>query len=154
LNCIAITGTGAGSWDFYYNATFATSGKRLYVSNTLTLAGTDGTTMTFPTTSATVARTDAAQTFTGQNTFLTTPLVNTFSVGKLYNTTSNLAAGANTNVTLTGVTTEPFSVQIFDSDGVDITEAVKDSTAVSAGVYHTWIYSVDAKTNAKIKVLW
>ena len=45
------------------------TGKLLTVSNTLTLAGTDGTTMTFPTTNATIARTDAAQTFSGNQTF-------------------------------------------------------------------------------------
>lgn len=43
--------------------------KTLAVSNTLTLAGTDGTTMTFPSTNATIARTDTAQTFTGAQTF-------------------------------------------------------------------------------------
>lgn len=46
-----------------------TAGKTLTFSNSITLAGTDTTTMTFPTTSATIARTDAAQTFTGSNTF-------------------------------------------------------------------------------------
>lgn len=40
-------------------------GKTLTSSNTITLAGTDATVMTFPTTSATIARTDAGQTFTG-----------------------------------------------------------------------------------------
>lgn len=45
--------------------------KTLTVSNTITLAGTDATVMTFPTTSATIARTDAAQTFTGVQTFST-----------------------------------------------------------------------------------
>lgn len=45
------------------------AGKTLTVSNSLTLSGTDGTTMTFPTTSASIARTDAAQTFTGIQTF-------------------------------------------------------------------------------------
>lgn len=39
--------------------------KVLTVNNSITLAGTDATTMTFPTTSASVARTDAGQTFTG-----------------------------------------------------------------------------------------
>jgi hypothetical protein len=43
--------------------------KTLTFSNSLTLAGTDATTLTFPTTSATIARTDAAQTFTGTQTF-------------------------------------------------------------------------------------
>jgi len=44
-------------------------GKTFTVSHSLTLAGTDTTTMTFPATSATIARTDAAQTFTGNQTF-------------------------------------------------------------------------------------
>jgi len=39
--------------------------KTLTVNNSLTLAGTDATVMTFPSTSATIARTDAGQTFTG-----------------------------------------------------------------------------------------
>ena len=45
------------------------SAKTFAVNNTITLAGTDATTMTFPSTSATIARTDAAQTFTGTQTF-------------------------------------------------------------------------------------
>lgn len=57
------------------------NGKTLTINNTLTFAGTDGTTMTFPTTSATVARTDAGNTFTGVSTGtswnLTTPTITT-----------------------------------------------------------------------------
>jgi hypothetical protein len=45
------------------------SAKTFTVNHSLTLAGTDSTTMTFPATSATIARTDAAQTFTGTQTF-------------------------------------------------------------------------------------
>lgn len=45
------------------------AGKTAAISNGLTFAGTDSTTMTFPTTSATIARTDAANTFTGTHTF-------------------------------------------------------------------------------------
>ena len=44
-------------------------GKTLTANNSITFAGTDATTMTFPSTSASVARTDAAQTFTGTQTF-------------------------------------------------------------------------------------
>ena len=47
----------------------AAASKVLTASNSLTLAGTDAKTHTFPTTSATIARTDAAQTFTGIQTF-------------------------------------------------------------------------------------
>lgn len=63
------------------------SGKTLTVNNTLTLAGTDGVVMTTPTTSFTVARTDAGQTFTGQQTF---------STGITIGTSGNLFGGTNT----------------------------------------------------------
>jgi len=43
-------------------------GKTLTANHSLTLAGTDSTTMTFPSTSASIARTDAAQTLTGNQT--------------------------------------------------------------------------------------
>ena len=52
------------------NATLTIAdGKTLTANNSVTFAGTDATTMTFPSTSASVARTDAAQTFTGTQTF-------------------------------------------------------------------------------------
>ena len=51
------------------------AGKTVTVNNTLTLAGTDGTTMTFPSTTATIARTDAGQTFTGVNTFTSPKII-------------------------------------------------------------------------------
>jgi hypothetical protein len=53
----------------------AAASKVLTASNSLTLAGTDATTQTFPTTSATIARTDAAQTFTGDQTLATGNLI-------------------------------------------------------------------------------
>lgn len=56
-------------------------GKTLTANNSLTFAGTDSTTMTFPSTSATIARTDAANTFTGASTasawVLTSPTITT-----------------------------------------------------------------------------
>ena len=71
---------GWKTFDQYGVATSATgtiavaAGKSAAISNSLTLAGTDSTTMTFPGTNATVARTDAAQTFTGAQTF-SSPIV-------------------------------------------------------------------------------
>jgi hypothetical protein len=53
----------------------AAASKVLTANNSLTLAGTDATTHTFPTTSATIARTDAAQTFTGDQTLSTGNLI-------------------------------------------------------------------------------
>lgn len=43
--------------------------KVLTIDNSLSFVGTDATTMTFPTTSATLARTDTSQTFTGVQSF-------------------------------------------------------------------------------------
>ena len=60
-NGLAITANGT-------NTLAIAAGKTLTASNSITLAGTDSTVMTFPTTSATIARTDAGQTFTGTQT--------------------------------------------------------------------------------------
>ncbi len=84
-------GQGAFGWVTSFVASVSggtltiTSGKTPAFSNSLTLAGTDSTTMTFPTTSATLARTDAANTFTGTQTVgalvATTINGNTFTTG-------------------------------------------------------------------------
>lgn len=66
------TATSINKVAFTAPATAATltiaDNKTLTVNHSLTLAGTDSTTMTFPSTSASIARTDAAQTFTGNQT--------------------------------------------------------------------------------------
>lgn len=63
INKVAFTAPATGA-----TLTLA-DGKTLTVNNTITLSGTDATTMTFPATDATIARIDAAQTFTGTQTF-------------------------------------------------------------------------------------
>lgn len=72
--------------------------KTVTINNTITLAGTDGTTMTFPGTNATIARTDAANTFTGTQTIgaaiVTTLNGNTFTAG-----TGTLTLGAGKTFT-------------------------------------------------------
>ena len=68
------------------------AGKTLTQNFSGTYAGTDGTTMTFPATNATLARTDAAQTFTGTQTFGST------IVGSI----NGNAATVTTNANLTG----------------------------------------------------
>jgi hypothetical protein len=59
----AISGSVTGNAGTVTGLTLA-SGKTLTVNNILTFAGTDSTTMTFPTTSATLARVDAFNAFT------------------------------------------------------------------------------------------
>lgn len=74
------------------------NGKTLTANNTLTLAGTDATTQTFPTTSATIARTDAAQTFTGTQSIA---VISNYGVGagatsfSSYNNSGNLGGYIN-----------------------------------------------------------
>lgn len=89
---ILTTGTTAASWNVWYDSATAATGKKLTSSNTLTLAGTDGTTMTFPTTSATIARTDAANTFTGIQTLSFAPVLSTGTVTVSGNTVTIPAA--------------------------------------------------------------
>lgn len=72
--------------------TFAgTDGKTLTISNSLTLAGTDATVMTFPSTSATIARTDAANSFVGVQTVASstaTPAAGSTAARLLFGTTA------------------------------------------------------------------
>lgn len=72
------------------------AGKTLTFNGSITLTGTDAQTYTFPTTTATIARTDAANTFTGASTatswIFTTPLLGTPTSGVLTNCTGLPAA--------------------------------------------------------------
>jgi hypothetical protein len=97
-NGLSLTAAAAG-----FTIAGGTTSKTLTVSNTLALSGTDSTTMTFPSTSATIARTDAGQTFTGIQTMtspsITTSLTTGSSSFDLVNTTAttiNLGGAATT----------------------------------------------------------
>ncbi len=92
--------------------------KTLTVSNTMTLAGGDSTSITFPNAAATMARTDAGQTFTGTNAFgvitATTLNGNTFTTGtytltgtaaKTLNFTNSLTLSGTDTTTMTFPTT-------------------------------------------------
>lgn len=105
-------------------------GKTAKFDNTLEFAGTDSTVMTFPTTTATIARTDAAQTFTGTQTFsqvITTANAITASgnaatvpVTSRHNIVTNNSA-ATLTVTLTttsAVNMQTVVVQILDFSAV------------------------------------
>lgn len=85
------------------------AGKTLTASNTLTLAGTDATVLTFPTTSATIARTDAANTFTGASTgtswTLTTPTLSGTTTAGAIVSSSTITAGAGSGFTWSGRST-------------------------------------------------
>ena len=90
VNKVAITAPATGA-----TLTIA-EGKTLTANHSLTLAGTDATTMTFPTTSATVARTDAANSFTGDQTLSTGNLIQG-TTAKGINFTANTPAAGMTS---------------------------------------------------------
>lgn len=87
-NSITISGTDAKSLVLTTGLTvttndgtiaFGAASKTLTVNKSLALDGTDSTTMTFPSTSATIARTDAGQTFTGVNIFTSPKIITQIS---------------------------------------------------------------------------
>jgi hypothetical protein len=106
----------------------AAASKVLTANNTLTLAGTDATTQTFPTTSATIARTDAAQTFTGDQTFVNITTTgntvlgdastDTLNVGNgdlIKNASGNLLVGQTSGVGANGGKMEIYVADNFNS---------------------------------------
>ncbi len=119
LLILEISSTGSGS-------VVVAAGKTLTVDNSLELAGTDGTKMTFPTTSASIARTDAGNAFVGANTFDTSIL--DIGTGQLYKDASgNVGVGTNS----------PTSYGKFAVVSGSIAKAAQlvstDATAYSAG---------------------
>lgn len=127
------------------------SGKTFSVSNTMTLAGTDGRTYTFPTTSATIARTDAANTFTGVQTMtspaITTPVITGSVTGTytLAGTPTLTSPTINTPLIkdLTEVVTATNVIAAAETGSVfflnSATEFVSTLPAVAAGLHFTFI---------------
>jgi len=105
-----------------------TAAKTLTFSNSLTLAGTDGTVMTFPTTSATIARTDAANTFTGIQS-MTSPAITTSITTPTASFTA--LAGATTLLTLGGTGA---SASVFMPSTLDTTSSTTGAIRTSGGI--------------------
>jgi len=139
------------------------AGKTATINNTLTFAGTDSTTLTFPTTSATIARTDAGQTFTGTNAFgvLTATSFNgntlttgtytlTGSAGKTL-TFSNTLTLAGTDSTTMTFPSSSGAVQTADSTAV-FTNKTFD-TAGTGNVFKINGTSITANTGTGSNVL-
>jgi hypothetical protein len=155
------TGTGvltiAAAKTATHNATttFAgTDGKTLTISNSLTLAGTDATVMTFPTTSATIARTDAANTFTGTQTFgalvYTTLNGNTWATGT---GTLSIAAAktltASNTLTLAGTDS---TTMTFPATSANVAALNLTAQAFTGGIRVT-SYSIGTPSNGSTTTL-
>jgi hypothetical protein len=138
------------------------SSKVLTVNNSLSFIGTDATTMTFPTTTATLARTDAGQTFTGTNAFgvLTgaSLALNGASIG------SNVLA-VNGATTLSGLTTVASALSnalavgpngttnpAFQVDASTVSQAAGVKITGAATGQTVTIAAIDSGPNASITI--
>jgi hypothetical protein len=102
VNKVAITSPATGS-----TLTIA-DGKTLAANNSITFVGTDGKTMTFPSTDATIARTDAAQTFSGTQSF-SGQIVSGLSTGTAPFVVSSTTPVANLSIGGNAATATSFS---------------------------------------------
>jgi hypothetical protein len=95
-----------------------------------TYTGTAGQTYTFPTTSATIARTDAANTFTGIQTMTSPDITTSMTTGSASFTA---LAGATTLLTIggTGASASMFAPSTLDATS-SITGAIRTSGGISA----------------------
>jgi hypothetical protein len=98
------TPTAAADWTYRYYGTAVASGKALSVNNSLTLAGTDATTMTFPGSSDTVVTLAASQALTNKDL---TGAGNTFPT--LNQSTTGNAATATTLATSRNIDGQAFN---------------------------------------------
>lgn len=89
------------------------SGKTFTVNNSLGLSGTDSTTHTFPTTNSTLARTDAAQTFTGTQTFSSTISGNISGSAGSVTTIPNLTGDVTSVGNTTTLTNAPVIAKVL-----------------------------------------
>lgn len=106
------------------------AGKTLTFNGSITLTGTDAQTYTFPTTTATIARTDTAQTFTGSNTF-----TNSTNFGGNISLTANGGViQLRTNATLI---TSPASASLqhgaADVDTGPVAQTIRSQGALAGG---------------------
>lgn len=79
VTCILTSGTNAASWSFAYAGANLASGKVATINNSITFAGTDSTTMTFPSTSKTILANDLSNIGTAVSNLIFTD--NTFDIG-------------------------------------------------------------------------
>jgi hypothetical protein len=99
-------GTAAGAWDVDYLGINISTGKMLSVSSTLTLAGTDGQTFTFPATTGAVITDTNAQTISAAKTF-SAAIIPSQTIGITGTTTNNAAQAGAVGEIITAIINTP-----------------------------------------------
>ncbi len=118
--------------------------KTVTVNNTMTLAGADSTTMTFPATSATIARTDAANTFIGHQTIEGVASTGATGTGKfVFDGTPTLVTpvigvATATSINKVAITPPASSATITVPDGVTMTGPASSGTVATLGNTETF----------------
>ena len=111
-----------------------TTAKTANITSSLTFSGTDATVMTFPSTSATIARTDAGQTFTGANVFGTVQTSGNVGIGKIPNATTGRALDVQVN----GNQATIFDVNNTDASGISAQAVVRVTADTAQGALRAW----------------
>lgn len=125
INKVTFTAPASGSTLTILN------GKTLTVNKTITLEGTDSTTMTFPSTSATIARTDAANTFTGHQTIEGVTSTGATGTGKfVFDNSPTLITpvlGVATATSINGTTIPSSKTLVVTTDKISVLAATSSS---------------------------
>jgi hypothetical protein len=152
----AITGTNITNWNTAYANELLWNGGETGLNATVgrmslgaTTVGSSFFTLTNPS-AITFPRINANNTVSALSA---SDFTTAIGASHIYSDTMSVSAGV-LRTKATTITTEPYSVQIFSSGGKDITHAVSDSVALNGGVIKLYVYSVDALTGAKIKILY
>ena len=168
VTSLQATPTTNAHWDYQYWASNVATGKTLTVSQSLTLSGTDGTTMTFPNASGTVMTIAATQTVTnkdltsGTNTFPTFNQNTTGSAGTLTtartiqtNLASTSSASFNGSANVTPGVTGTLPVGNGGTGATTLTGLVKGNgtsafTAAVAGTDYVTPAGTETLTNKNL----
>ena len=131
------------------------SGKMLTVDNTITLAGTDSTTFTFPSSSDTVVTLAASQTLTNKtltSPTLTTPVLGTPSSGNLGSCTAYPSSALSGQVTIAQVGSSGLSatspLNIASTGAITLTAFSGDATNSGAAITVTGIRGIPIVSTA------
>ncbi len=111
------------------------TGKTTTFNSTSTFSGTDAQTYTFPTTSATLARTDAANTFTGTQTFSNALNYGGVTLSNAVTGTGNMVLSASPTLTGTLTAAAITASGILNVGGYSFTSGTLSSFASTAGIY-------------------
>ena len=166
ITCVNTAGgTGVASWSSLYFGDVVTSGKKLSVSNSLTLAGTDAKTLTL-TTGLTVTTNDGTIAFGGASKTLTVnnsiTVAGTDATVMTFPTTTATIARTDAGQTFTGVqvmTSPKLITNIADTNGnvflnIGATASAVNYVKVTNSITGTAgpILSADGETNVDLKL--